>query len=554
MEQFNTDWLRQYSGHSEVAVSPANTEEVAAVLRYCNENRLGVVPQSGNTGLVGGSVPLADEVVLSLRKMNRVISFDAVSGVLVCEAGCILEQLDNYLAPHGFAMPLDLGAKGSCLIGGNVATNAGGLRFLRYGSLHGSVLGLEAVLADGTVLDCLNTLPKDNVGFDVKQVFIGSEGALGVITKLAIKAVPKATKQVALLQAPSFEACAQVAVMARQHLGEVLSAVEMVDGHTMSISAALLHGYGAPPAPGYGPAATSAAAAAAAGASGAAALPAGSALASLPEDMLPERFDSLLARGPGATHGTPSRFYVVIETAGSNVGHDTEKLNGFLDAAMSTPEAGSGAAAGAEAAALVGNGVVAADEKQAAALWRLREESSVAVSRRGHTFKYDLSFPTPAMYGVVEAARGRMLEALTAASAARAARAPGALSEDGEAALASVIPVGYGHLFDGNIHLNVSCPTRWTSNASSSDSTSEASYHAAAEAALEPWVFEWTMARKGSISAEHGLGQAKAAYLPAARPAPVVAVMAGMKQLLDPRGILNPGKVLPLSLTAVAAE
>lgn len=436
MEQFNTDWLRQYSGHSEVAVSPANTDEVAAVLRYCNEHRLGVVPQSGNTGLVGGSVPLADEVVLSLRKMNRVIAFDAVSGVLVCEAGCILEQLDNYLAPHGFAMPLDLGAKGSCLIGGNVATNAGGLRFLRYGSLHGSVLGLEAVLADGTVLDCLNTLPKDNVGFDVKQVFIGSEGALGVITKLAIKAVPKATKQVALLQAPSFEACAQVAVMARQHLGEVLSAVEMVDGHTMSISAALLHG----------------------------------------------------------------------------------------------------------------NGVVAADEKQAAALWRLREESSVAVSRRGHTFKYDLSFPTPAMYGVVEAARGRMLEALTAASAARAARAPGALSEDGEAALASVIPVGYGHLFDGNIHLNVSCPTRWAST------SSEARYHAAAEAALEPWVFEWTMARKGSISAEHGLGQAKAAYLPAARPAPVVAVMAGMKQLLDPRGILNPGKVLPLSLTTAAAK
>ena len=187
---YNTDWLRAHVGSSAAVLRPSSLAGVRAALAYCHAQRLGVVPQGGNTGLVGGGVPIGAEVILSLSRLRSIISFDALSGVLVAEAGAVLGELDAALAPRGWAMPLDLGAKGSCQIGGNVATNAGGIRLLRYGSLHGSVLGLEAVAADGSLLDCLSTLRKDNVGFDLKQLFVGSEGALGVVTRVALLAAP----------------------------------------------------------------------------------------------------------------------------------------------------------------------------------------------------------------------------------------------------------------------------------------------------------------------------------------------------------------------------
>lgn len=156
--------MKKYEGSSRIALRPRTTQAVSQVLAYCDRRRLAVVPQGGNTGLVGGSVPLFDEVVLSCSGMDRVVSMDEVSGVMVCEAGAVLQRADDAAAAAGYMMPLDLGAKGSCQIGGNVSTNAGGLRLLRYGSLHGSVLGIEAVLADGSVLDLLRTLRKDNTG------------------------------------------------------------------------------------------------------------------------------------------------------------------------------------------------------------------------------------------------------------------------------------------------------------------------------------------------------------------------------------------------------
>lgn len=188
LQPFNDDWMNKYHGHSQILIKPKTTEEVSAVLKYCNNNNIAVVPQGGNTGLVGGSNPVHDEVILNLSNMNQVRSFDDVSGVLIADAGVILETADNYLAERGFIFPLDLGAKGSCQIGGNVATNAGGLRLLRYGSLHGTVLGLEVVLPDGTIFDSLGGLRKDNTGFDLKQLFIGSEGTIGIITGISILA------------------------------------------------------------------------------------------------------------------------------------------------------------------------------------------------------------------------------------------------------------------------------------------------------------------------------------------------------------------------------
>ena len=191
IEPFNSDWMRKYRGHTRLVLKPKDAQEVSKVLKYCNERKLAVVPQGGNTGLVGGSVPVFDEIVINTSRMNQIRSFDAASGVLVADAGVILETADQYLAEREHLFPLDLGAKGSCHIGGNVSTNAGGLRLLRYGSLHGSVLGLEAVLPDGTIVDALSTLRKNNTGYDLKQLFIGSEGTIGLVTAVSIQCPPR---------------------------------------------------------------------------------------------------------------------------------------------------------------------------------------------------------------------------------------------------------------------------------------------------------------------------------------------------------------------------
>ncbi|ORX97831.1 hypothetical protein K493DRAFT_280905 [Basidiobolus meristosporus CBS 931.73] len=278
---YNTDWMNKYRGKSQIVVRPRTTEEVSKVLAYCNEQRLAVVPQGGNTGLVGGSVPVFDEIVLSTNLLNKVRKFDPISGTLVCDAGCILESLENYLGDRGHIMPLDLGAKGSCHIGGNVATNAGGLRLLRYGSLHGTVLGLEVVLPDGTVLENLSTLRKDNTGYDLKQLFIGSEGTLGIITGVSILTPKKPNAvNVALVGLKSFEHVQQAFLGARENLSEILSAFECWDKSAAHLVQA---------------------------------------------HSVQGNRNPLAEEHP---------FYVLLETSGSNKEHDDEKLGAYLEKLM----------------------------------------------------------------------------------------------------------------------------------------------------------------------------------------------------------------------------
>jgi len=449
--RYTTDWLKQYAGNASAVVRPGSTAEVSRVLAHCHSQGIPIVPQGGNTGLVGGSVPThRGEVLLSLERMNAIESIDEDSGAVVCGAGVVLQALDEALEKRGLTVPLDLGAKGSCMIGGNVSTNAGGLRLLRYGSLHGSVLGLEVVLADGTVVDCLTRLRKDNVGFDVKQLFIGAEGCLGVVTRVALLAAPRPSSvNVAMFGVESFDKLRLLLRLARGKCGEILSAVEFADAAAMDIALTNLEGLG------------------------------------------PLPFQ------PSSAGAHP--FFLFVETSGSHAGHDQEKLGGFLEAAYE--------------GALIREGVVAADTRQAKRLWRLREDLSVGVSRRGHVFKYDVSLPLARMYSLVEATRERL--------SVRGWDARG------------VRPVGYGHLGDGNLHLNISTPGRGQD------------YLADLERDIEPWVYEWTLGEGGSISAEHGLGQAKASWLERAKPKPVVQVMSGLKALLDPKNLMNPGKGLP---------
>ena len=439
LEAYNTDWMGKYRGSSRLALRPGSTDEVSRILEHCHQQRIPVVPQGGNTGLVGGSVPLSDEVVLSLSRMNRVISLDEHAGHLVCEAGCVLENLQNHVWDRGYTMPLDLGAKGSCQIGGNLATNAGGLRYLRYGSLHGTVLGLEAVLADGTILDSLTALRKDNTGYDVKQLLIGSEGTLGVITKVAL-ALPRAPSsiKVAFLGLDSYASVLQTFVAARRDLGEVLSAIEFLDAEAHEV---VTSEYGNARAPLEG----------------------------------------------------RCRHYVLVELAGSDAAHDEEKLARFLENVM-------------ESGAVV-DGTIAADETQAKAIWGVREGITGALAREGCVYKYDVSLPLAQLYELVDEMRERM-EPLGATTAA------------------------FGHLGDGNLHLNITTPGRFEREEAVLD-------------AIEPFVYEWVAARRGSISAEHGIGAMKPGVLHLAKSAPMIEVMRGLKGMFDPRGILNPGKVLP---------
>lgn len=444
LEAFNSDWMRKYRGKTKLVLKPKSTQEVSKILKYCNDHKLAVVPQGGNSGLVGGSVPVFDEIVISISRMNNIRGFDDISGVLSVDAGVILEVADNFLAEHNHLFPLDLGAKGSCQIGGNVATNAGGLRLLRYGSLHGNVLGIEAVLPDGTIVDDLSLLRKNNTGYDLKQLFIGGEGTIGIITGVSV-ICPQRSKavNVAYFGLESFEKVQAAFKEAKVQLGEILSAFELMDG----------------PSQGF-------------------------------VHRVTGNKNPLEGEHP---------FYCLIETSGSNTEHDSEKLEKFLEHVM-----------GEE---IVSDGVLAQDETQVRSLWRWREGITEAIGHFGGTYKYDVSIPIQDLYQLVEDTRERL-------------NSKNLIGDDDSFPALGV--VGYGHMGDSNLHLNV--PVR--------------RYTKEVEEAIEPWVYEWIQKRNGSISAEHGLGIAKKKYIGYSRSDNMIRLMKQIKDLYDPNGIMNPYKYI----------
>jgi FAD/FMN-containing dehydrogenase len=429
----NMDWLKTLRGRSKVLLKPKTTQEVSEILAYCNSRKIAVVPQSGNTGLVGGSVPVFDEVILSLGLMNRIISMDEISGIMVCQAGCVLGKLDEFLSENGFMMPLDLGAKGSCMIGGNIATNAGGIRLLRYGSLHGTVLGLEVVLPNGQVVDTLSTCRKDNTGYHLKHMFIGSEGTLGVITAASIMVpyLPRSVN-VALLGCQSFEDLQLIFKAAKSMLGEILSAFEMMDYKSMKAS------------------------------------------------------EYIGLQNPIQENN----FYALIETSGSDAGHDEEKLLKFMEWLMEEN--------------LVQDGTIGTDKQKMNAIWAIRENVTVGLVEIGYVYKYDVSIPVPRLYEIVEDLEEKIGDKV-------------------------LTVLGYGHIGDGNLHLNIVSKE----------------YDSEILKMLEPYIFEWVKDCGGSISAEHGIGFKKTKYLHYSKSTESIDMMKNLKKSFDPNGILNPYKVIP---------
>ncbi|KAB8292167.1 hypothetical protein EYC80_007910 [Monilinia laxa] len=444
IEPFNGDWMRKYRGHASLVLKPGSTEEVSKILKYCNDNMLAVVPQGGNTGLVGGSVPVFDEIVINMSRMNQIRSFDEVSGTLVVDAGVVLETADNYLAERKHIFPLDLGAKGSCHIGGNVATNAGGLRLLRYGSLHGNVLGIEAVLPDGTIVDDLSKLRKNNTGYDLKQLFIGGEGTIGIITGVSIICPQRSNAiNVAFFGLESFEKVQEAFKEAKGQLSEILSAFELMDSYSQDLV-----------------------------------------------QRVTKNKRPLEGEYP---------FYCLIETSGSNSEHDQEKLNNFLEHVMEKE--------------IVSDGTLAENATQIKDLWGWREGIPECLGHWGGVYKYDLSIPLKELYQLVDDVREKITEA-------------GLIGDTADHPVVGV--VGYGHMGDSNLHLNVA--TR--------------SYDKRVEKVLEPFVYEWIEKRNGSISAEHGLGLAKKNYIGYSRSETMIGLMKQIKNLYDPNGIMNPYKYI----------
>ena len=439
--RYARDWPGKHVGATPLVVRPRSTEEVSAVLAACAELGVPLVPQGGNTGMVGGGVPRDGEVVVSTERLAAIEDFDESAATVQVQAGVVLEALQGFLAERGHTMPVDLGARGSCQIGGMIATNAGGLKVLRYGHMREQVRGLEVVLADGTVLRGLNTLKKNNTGLDLKQLFIGSEGTLGIVTRAVLQVHPvPAAFQTALLGIARRALLPPLLAAARTRFPG-LSSLEFIDGRTVT--------YVEQADPGF--------------------------------------------RLPLA--GGRESYVVIEEEAAADDDASREAFVGRLESLS--------------ADALIADAAVASSEAQTRAIWTVREAPPEIVSRRGLTHKFDVTVPPgaiPPFLGEMEAVAGKV---------------------------GGVDPILFGHLGDGNVHVNMA------QGAGVADGDFRAR-----EGALADEIYGIVQARGGSISAEHGIGVMKRAYLPFSRTAEEIALMRGLKAALDPGGILNPGVIL----------
>ena len=421
---------------ADAVLRPTSTEQVAAILGYCNEQRIAVVPQGGMTGLVRGTQTGRGNIVLSLERMNEIEYIDPVSRTARVQAGAVLQKLQDKVAEHGLDFPLDLGARGSCQVGGNAATNAGGLRVVRYGMMRELVLGLEAVLADGTVVSSMNEMMKNNTGYDLKQLFIGSEGTLGIITKLVLRLyeAPK-SRNTALAALSSFEQVTGLLKHVDRSLAGQMSSFEVMWDSWYSFITNKLGSH--PLDPGY-------------------------------------------------------PYYAIFESLGGDPVRDQDQFQAMLETAA---EEG-----------LVEDAVVATSEKDARRLWEVREHVDPVLSRM--TFAYDVSLPIRHMESYIRRIEDDMREQL-----------PGAAT------------VCFGHLADGNLHFLV------LHDGEPGADIDEA--HAISDAV----VYGPLADLGGSVSAEHGIGLEKKAYLHVSRDTVEIDVMKRLKRLLDPNDILNPGKI-----------
>lgn len=425
---FEVDWTGRYRGTARLIVRPVDTAQVAAVLQVCAEHGAAVVPQGGNTGLVGGGVPTDGEVVLSLTRLDDLGPVDALSGQVTAGAGVTLAALRDRAAAAGLRYPVDFAARDSATVGGMIATNAGGMHVLRYGSTRQQVLGLEAVTADGRVLSRMSGLVKDNAGYDLASLLTGSEGTLAIITRARLRLVADLPARIAALVAVSDIGAAQRTLATVRAGAPALEAAEVFFADGLALV----------------------------------------------------RRHTRVA----APFATEHPVYLLLGCAAR-----TDPTDELASALADAPD--------------VIDVAVATDGPSRARLWALREAHTEAINAAGIPIKLDVSLPAAALATFVDRLGTTIDEA-----------APGATT------------IVFGHLGDGNLHVNVLGVEPGT------DTVDDA-------------VLRLVATLGGSISAEHGIGRAKRRWLHLQRDHTDLAVMAAVKQALDPSGTLNPGVLLP---------
>jgi FAD/FMN-containing dehydrogenase len=417
-------------------VLPRDTQQVAKALKYCNDRGIAVVPQGGMTGLAGGAVPIGPSVVISMERLRAIVELDVTAATITVEAGVAMETVQKAADAADLFFPLDLGGRGTCQIGGNISTNAGGNRVLRFGMARDMVLGIEAVLADGTVIDSLRKVIKNNTGYDLRQLFIGAEGTLGIVTKIVLKLYPKAKSVcTGICAVDDYAAVLELLRRARSGFASQLTAFEVMWPDFYELGTV---GLGRKP----------------------------------PLDL-----------GQGA--------YVLIETMGTDPQTDQDRYEQVIGEAM---EAG-----------IVKDAIVAQSQRESTELWAVRD-SPGEWSKGIHwpQLGFDVSVPTGEI-GPLADEIGDMLKQTWPQLKA----------------------VFFGHVADGNLHVSV----RMTG-------------HDVPELDIERAVYEIVALRRGSISAEHGIGSLKREFLHYSRSPAELALMRAIKQAMDPKGIMNPGKVI----------
>ena len=439
IEPYVTEERNLFHGRSPLVLRPGSTAEVSAICKLASAHNIALVPQGGNTGLVGGQTPHNGEVVVSLRRLDKIREVDTASNTMTCEAGVVLQIAQAKASEVDRLFPLSLGAEGSCTIGGS--TNAGGTAALAYGVAREMALGLEVVLADGRVLNSLSKLKKDNTGYNLHNLFIGAEGTLGIITAATLKLFPKPRAiETAFVGLKSPPAAWRLLTIAQGEAANALTSFELLS--ELAVDFSVRHGI--------------------------------------------DVRDPLQAKHP---------WYVLMELSSPSEDARTP-LETILARGMEEE--------------IVDDAVIAANLTQRGAFWKLRDEMSAAQKPEGGSIKHDISVPVAAVPDFIAEADAAVVKLI-----------PGAR------------PVPFGHLGDGNLHYNVSQPI----GANTADFL--ARWHD-----VNAVVFEIVLRMGGSISAEHGIGVLKRDELPEVKDKTAIELMRSIKAMLDPLGIMNPGKVL----------
>lgn len=450
MDPWLTDWRGRFHGQAIGLASPASTEETSKFVKLCAAHGVPIVPQGGNSGMSGGATPdeTGHSVLLSMRRMDAIREIDPAARHVICEAGVILQNLHEAAEEHRLRFPLTLGGKGSATVGGLISTNAGGTQVLRHGTMRAQVLGIEAVLADGRIFDGLVALKKDNRGFDLKQLLIGSEGTLGIVTAANLRLVPEiGARAVAWVGLPSVAAARELLLRFEKAMPDELEGFEVVPAHCL---ASVL-------------------------------------------DHLPD------ARSPLQGEHAWNALVECVAPANGEA-QLSDNLETVLGEAL---ESG-----------LIEDAAIASNETQAEAFWLLRDSIAPAEREKGPAVQHDISVAVERMPEFVEAAVPVI-----------------------EAAWPGTQALAFGHLGDGNVHFHVIAPP----------GVDSLEWQEGDGKRISGQVYELVTDWNGSISAEHGIGQLKRDELARLGDPVSLAMMRAVKRALDPAGLLNPGKLVPLA-------